>query len=57
MWTESGPPDDQMTTVALSRVGEVSIGPIASAAFAAVIGLVVLGVQSARLLRPARSAR
>ena len=57
MWTETGPREDQLTTLALSRVGEVSVGPIAGAAFAAVIGLVLLGVQSARPMRPARGAR
>lgn len=57
MWTETGPREDQLTTVALSRVGEVGVGPIAAAAFAAVIGLVLLGVRSARPLRPARGAR
>ncbi|MCD2443568.1 hypothetical protein LQ757_14915 [Agromyces sp. SYSU K20354] len=56
MWTESGPRADQLTTVALGRVGEVGIGPIAAAAFASVIGLVLLGVQSARPLRPTRRA-
>ncbi|GAA1768604.1 hypothetical protein [Agromyces humatus] len=56
MWTESGPPAGQLTTVALSRVGDVGLAPISATAFAAVIGLVLLGVQSARPQRAARRA-
>ncbi len=56
MWTETGPREDQLTIVALSRVGEVAGAPVAGAAFAAVIGLVLLGVQSARTMRTTRRA-
>lgn len=56
MWSGAAPQGDQLSRVALSRVGEVGIGPIAAAAFASVIGLVLLGVESTRPLRRPRSA-
>ena len=56
IWTETGPREDQLSIVALSRVGEVAGAPVAGAAFAAVIALVLLGVQSARTMRTARRA-
>ena len=56
MWNGAAPQADQLSRVALSRVGEVGIGPIAAAAFASVIGLVLLGVESTRPLRRPRSA-
>ena len=56
MWSGAAPQGDQLSRVALSRVGEVGMGPVAAAAFASVIGLVLLGVESTRPLRRPRSA-
>ena len=56
MWNGAAPQGDQLSRVALSRVGEVGVGPITAAAFASVIGLVLLGVESTRPLRRPRSA-